>query len=78
MSRGRLSYTTPWDTIARDVQRVFDRIVDEPWFVRDQLYEQELGSYMIHLYLNGMKERNILYELCASAALRRYRTSNAA
>jgi hypothetical protein len=57
----------------RVVQGVFDRIVKRPWFVRDEGYELELGSYLIHLYSYGIKEPNVLDEMCVRAALRRKR-----
>jgi hypothetical protein len=62
----------------REIQQVFDRVISRPWFVRDPNYETELASYTIHLFLNGVMEPAVLYELCERAALHRAKALKAA
>jgi hypothetical protein len=61
-----------------EIQRVFDRLIGCPWFVQNPAYEQELASYMIHLYLSGVRQPGVLYNMCERAALKRARAMKAA
>jgi len=54
-----------------EIQRVFDRLIAQQWFVRDQGYEAELAAYMIRMYFNGVTEPQVLYELGERAILAR-------
>jgi hypothetical protein len=61
-----------------EIQRVFDLLTECPWFVRNPSYEQELAAYMIHLYLNGIRQPEVLYDMCERPALKRARATKAA
>lgn len=62
----------------RVVQEAFDAIISQPWFERNMPYELELGSYLIHCYLNGVRDGRLLYEMGAACSFRRYKASKAA
>jgi hypothetical protein len=54
-----------------EVQRVFDRVRSQSWFLRDETRELDLGSYLLHLYSYGIRDANLLYETCARSAFER-------
>ena len=55
----------------QEVQQVFDRVRSKPWFVRDEIYELEMASYLMHLCSYGIKDPNVLYEMCVRSAFER-------
>lgn len=52
----------------QEVQLVFDLVRAQPWFVRDEAYELDLGSYLMHLYSYGIRDASVLYARCVSCA----------
>jgi hypothetical protein len=59
-----------------EIQKIFDRVITQPWFVRDDGYESDLAACMIHMYLNGITKPRVLYEMGERAARLRGRASN--
>lgn len=55
----------------QEVRRVFDRVRSKPWFVCDEAYELELGSYLMHFRSYGITGANVLYEMCVRSAFER-------
>lgn len=57
------------------VQRVFKRVVSEPWFPDDAKVQRDFGSYILTSYGRGLTDEEKLYEFCLTEARLRYENS---